>query len=388
MRFLHLADLHLGKRLNEYDLYEEQRHFLDEIVSLCGQKDPDAVLIAGDVYDKPIPNLEAIRLFDDFLAALCARNIPVLLISGNHDSGERLGFASGLLQHNGVYISGSFDGELQSVAFNDEYGTVRVWLLPFVRPANVRAALAAKGLPTDGITDYTSAIRAALAQCTLDPNERHILVAHQFVTARGGDAPERSDSEALTSGGLDDVDVSVFEPFDYVALGHLHGPQRIGCDCVRYAGTPFPYSVSEQHHHKSACFVTLGAKGDCTVELLPLHSLRGVRAVEGTLGKLCAEDFSSREPSGDYVMVRLIDDGPMDDPIIRLRKVFPRLLGVELIRRGEGAAVFDPAELREAQQDPMKILAEFFESQLGRPMTEYQAELARKAFQSAEEGLL
>ncbi len=384
MTFLHLADLHLGKRLGEYDLFEEQQRALDEIVGLCEARRPDAVLIAGDVYDKPVPPVEAVRLLGRFLEQLCALSVPVMIISGNHDSPDRLGFGSGLLHKSGVYIEGAFSGAPARVRLHDRFGAVDFWLLPFVRPAVVRAVFARLGLPADGIADYTAALRAAAGRCAFEPGARNVLVAHQFVTA-GGDSPARCDSETLNVGGLDDVDLSAFAGFDYVALGHLHGAQRVGRESVRYAGSPLAYSVSEQHHRKSVCLVTLNGAGEAAVELLPLHPLRAVRAVEGTLAALCAPDFPGREPAGDYVFARVLDDVPPDDPLARLRAVYPRLLGMELVRRGEGAQGLDTAGAEAARLDPMAALGDFFEAQLGRPLTEGQRQLAAGAFARAQE---
>ena len=384
MTFLHLSDLHLGKRLGEYELYEEQRAVLWEIVELCGARRPDAVLIAGDVYDKPVPTIEAVRLFDDFLGALCDLNIPVLIISGNHDSGERLGFASGLIRKSGVYIAGAFEGAPRCVTLQDDFGPVCFWLLPFLRPATVRAAFSALGLDTEDITDYTSAIRAAIGRATPDPAVRNVLVAHQFVTCRGH-SPERCDSETLNAGGLDDVDLSVFDPYDYVALGHLHGPQRIGRNTARYAGSPLPYSVSEQNHRKSVCLVKMEQKGRTEIELVGLHPLRGVRTVRGSLEELCAPDFPGREPREDYVLAQLRDEGAMQDPLARLRAVYPRLLGIELLRSGSGAAEFNAAALESARLDPMNALEEFFSGQLGRPMSRTQREIANSVFERLRE---
>ena len=264
MKFIHLSDLHLGKRVNEFSMLEEQDYIFGKIIEIVMDEWPDALLIAGDVYDKPVPPVEAVKLFDRFLCALSGTGVKVLVISGNHDSPERLSFASGLLGGSGVFISPAYGGEVSSVTFTDEWGKVNFYMLPFIKPAHV-----ARWFPDEDIQSYTSAVRVALAHTPINFNGRNVLLTHQFVTGA-----ERSESEEISVGGADNVDGSVFEGFDYVALGHIHGPQSIGKPTVRYCGTPLKYSFSEASHKKSVTVVEMGQKGDVEVRTVPLTPRR------------------------------------------------------------------------------------------------------------------
>ena len=294
MKFLHLGDLHIGKRLNNISLLEDQRYILGQILDIAREERPDAVLIAGDVYDRTLPPAEAVTLLDDFLTALAGEKIPVFLISGNHDSAERLAFGGRLLSEGGVYLSPVYDGELTPHLLKDEYGTVAVWLLPFIRPAHVRAVY-----PDAEITSYTQAVQTALAQAA-PAADRQVLVAHQFVT---GAAP--GGSEEFAVGGVENVDASVFDAFDYVALGHIHSAQEIrGAGTIRYCGAPLAYSVSEAGQEKSVTIAELGKKGEVTVRTVPLSPLRRLRKIRGSYEELTRrstwqENSGGGLPAGD-----------------------------------------------------------------------------------------
>ena len=234
MKLIHLSDLHLGKRVNEFSMLEDQQYILTEILHIIDEEQPDGVLIAGDVYDKTVPSAEAVALLDDFLVRLAKRDLQIFLISGNHDSPERMAFGGRLMEGSGVHLAPVYDGRVRPIPMTDAYGTVNFYLLPFVKPAHVRRCF-----PEREITTYTDALAAAIEAMGVDTNGRNVLLTHQFVTGAA-----RCDSEELSVGGTDNVDVSVFDPFDYVALGHIHGPQRVGRDTVRYCGTPLKYSFS------------------------------------------------------------------------------------------------------------------------------------------------
>ena len=270
MRFLHLSDLHLGKRVCEFSMLEDQKYILEQILALLDAHPVDGVLLAGDLYDKPVPPAEAVRLLDWFLTQLAARGLPVFAISGNHDSADRVAFGAALLETSRVYVSPVFSGAPQPICLADEHGPVDVYLLPFLKPASVRHVW-----PDEPIESYNDALACVLRHCTPDPGHRSLLVAHQFVAGAAA-----CESEEPSVGGLDCVDAALFDAFDYVALGHLHSPQKVGRDTLRYCGTPLKYSFSEAHQHKSITFVDLGEKGCVdisTAPLTPLHDLREVR---------------------------------------------------------------------------------------------------------------
>lgn len=260
MKLIHLSDLHIGKRVNEVSMIEEQASVLSQIIGIIDGEHPDAVLIAGDVYDKSVPSAEAVTLLDDFLCRLAERNLPVLIISGNHDSPERLAFGGRLMEGSGIHVSPVYSGNVESVTLSDEHGTVTFWLLPFVKPVHVKRCF-----PDEAIESYTGAIRAAIGHMGADFSGRNVLLTHQFVTGAA-----TCESEEISVGGSDNVDASVFEGFDYVALGHIHGPQNIGSDHIRYCGTPLKYSFSEAGHRKSVTVVELGEKGCLNVHTVPL----------------------------------------------------------------------------------------------------------------------
>ena len=279
MKLIHLGDLHLGKCVLEEPMLEEQRRFLEQVARTAADRQADAVVIAGDLYDRAVPPAEAVEVLDAFFSSLHDAGIPVLAVPGNHDSPERLGFASRILAGQSLHIAGTYNGAVSRVVLEDEYGPVHFHLLPFLRPATVRARLG--GDP--GSTD--EAVRAALAGLPGEPGARNVLVAHQFVTA-GGRLPETCESETPSVGGSDQVDASAFDGFDYVALGHLHRAQPVGRETVRYAGSPLKYSLSEVLHPKSYPLVTLGEKGQVAVELLPICPRRDLRRIRGTLEDL------------------------------------------------------------------------------------------------------
>lgn len=365
MKFLHLADLHLGKRVNGFSMLEDQAHILRQILAILDDEQPDGVLIAGDVYDKSVPPVEAVELLDGFLTELCARGVQVLLISGNHDSPERLAFGGRVMDSCGIHISPVYDGAVAPVTLHDELGPVHVWLLPFVKPAHVR-----RWFPDADIESYTDAIAEAVAHMDIDTAARNVLVTHQFVT--GG---ARSGSEELSVGGTDNVDSSVFAPFDYVALGHLHGAQHIGRETIRYAGSPLKYSFSEARQHKSVTVVTLGEKGDvqvCTVALTPLRELREIR---GSYDELTARSFYEHTTyRSDYLHLILTDEQDVFDAMSRLRTIYPYLMTLDYdnarTRAAGGMSV--PAETE--RRTPLELFEALYQRQNHQPMSEVQRE--------------
>lgn len=363
MKFLHLADLHLGKRVNGFSMLEGQAHILRQILAILDDEQPDGVLIAGDVYDKSVPSVEAVELLDGFLTELRARGVPVLLISGNHDSPERLAFGGRVMDSCGIHISPVYDGALAPVTLQDAFGPVHVWLLPFVKPAHVR-----RWFPDADIESYTDAMAEAVAHMDIDTAARNVLVTHQFVT--GG---TRSGSEELSVGGTDNVDSGVFAPFDYVALGHLHGAQHIGRETIRYAGSPLKYSFSEARQHKSVTVVTLGEKGDVQVRTVALTPLRELREIRGSYDELTARSFYEHTTyRSDYLHLILTDEQDVFDAMSRLRTIYPYLMTLDYdnarTRAAGGMSV--PAETE--RRTPLELFEALYQRQNHRPMSEVQ----------------
>lgn len=363
MKFLHLADLHLGKRVNGFSMLEDQAHILRQILAILDDEQPDGVLIAGDVYDKSVPSVEAVELLDGFLTELRARGVPVLLISGNHDSPERLAFGGRVMDSCGIHISPVYDGALAPVTLQDAFGPVHVWLLPFVKPAHVR-----RWFPDADIESYTDAVAEAVAHMDIDTAARNVLVTHQFVT--GG---TRSGSEELSVGGTDNVDSGVFAPFDYVALGHLHGAQHIGRETIRYAGSPLKYSFSEARQHKSVTVVTLGEKGNVQVHTAALTPLRELREIRGSYDELTARSFYEHTTyRSDYLHLILTDEQDVFDAMSRLRTIYPYLMTLDYdnarTRAAGGMSV--PAETE--RRTPPELFEALYTRQNHRPMSEVQ----------------
>ena len=363
MKFLHLADLHLGKRVNGFSMLEDQAHILRQILAILVDEQPDGVLIAGDVYDKSVPSVEAVELLDGFLTELRARGVPVLLISGNHDSPERLAFGGRVMDSCGIHISPVYDGALAPVTLQDAFGPVHVWLLPFVKPAHVR-----RWFPDADIESYTDAMAEAVAHMDIDTAARNVLVTHQFVT--GGTC---SGSEELSVGGTDNVDSGVFAPFDYVALGHLHGAQHIGRETIRYAGSPLKYSFSEARQHKSVTVVTLGEKGDVQVRTVALTPLRELREIRGSYNELTARSFYEHTTyRSDYLHLILTDEQDVFDAMSRLRTIYPYLMTLDYdnarTRAAGGMSV--PAETE--RRTPPELFEALYQRQNHRPMSEVQ----------------
>lgn len=363
MKFLHLADLHLGKRVNGFSMLEDQAHILRQILAILDNEQPDGVLIAGDVYDKSVPSVEAVGLLDGFLTELRARGVPVLLISGNHDSPERLAFGGRVMDSCGIHVSPVYDGALAPVTLQDAFGPVHIWLLPFVKPAHVR-----RWFPDADIESYTDAMAEAIAHMDIDTAARNVLVTHQFVT--GG---TRSGSEELSVGGTDNVDSGVFAPFDYVALGHLHGAQHIGRETIRYAGSPLKYSFSEARQHKSVTVVTLGEKGDVQVRTVALTPLRELREIRGSYDELTARSFYEHTTyRSDYLHLILTDEQDVFDAMSRLRTIYPYLMTLDYdnarTRAAGGMSV--PAETE--RRTPPELFEALYQRQNHRPMSDVQ----------------
>ena len=363
MKFFHLSDLHLGRRIYEFSLIDDQKYILKEILRRTDEERPDAVVIAGDIYDRAVPSAEAVELFDSFLTELAGRHIPVLAIAGNHDSPERIAFGAGLMA---------------PVTLSDAYGEVRFYLLPFIKPANVR-----RFYPDAVIESYTDALRCAVEHMDIDPSARNVLVTHQFVT--GG---VRSESEDITVGGTDNVDAAVFDGFDYVALGHLHGAQSIGRETLRYSGTPLKYSFSEKDQEKSITVVELGEKGSVSISTLPLTPQRDMREVRGTYDELTLRGNYAGTNTDDYIHAVLTDENDIPNAFSRLQSIYPQLMKLDYDNRRTRASVVIAAEERRRTMTDTELFAEFFEIQNGQKMTDKQSEYVKDVFATVREEML
>ncbi len=373
MRLLHCADLHIGRRLFGFSLLEDQRHALSIIAGLATEQKVDAVLIAGDVFDKPVPSEAAVAVLDDFLTALQQQGTAVFLIAGNHDSADRLQFMRRILEKTGVYIAGVFAGEVPRVRLNDAYGPVDVYLLPYLRPLEVRPYF-----PEAELSTHEDAVRAALSAITPEEGVRRVLVAHQFVSA-AGEALLRSDSETVSVGGLDCVDASVFSGFSYVALGHLHGAQRVGSDSIRYAGSPLKYSFSELTQHKSVTLIELTAK-EAEITLLPIAPLHPLREITSSMAELMAGTASE-----DYLQIVLTDAEEVPNAMQRLRELYPNLMHLGYRNRmGDGLPDLLPQPL--AAKDPIEQFMEFYLQQNGQELPSDELALFRTLLKEAEGG--
>ena len=377
MRFFHLSDLHIGKQLHGFSLIEDQIYLLDQILGMIRERKPDAVLIAGDIYDKSAPSAEAVAVLDDFLTKLAEiPEGPVIgMVSGNHDSGERLSFGSRLFAEHKIYIAGNAPDrecpEVRQIRLKDEHGDVVIHLLPFLRPSYVREI---PGL--EDVKTYEEAMAALVARMEINKEERNVLVCHQFFTSHGKE-PERSDSETISVGGQDNVDVSVLAEFDYVAAGHIHRPQTIGGRKVRYCGSPLKYSVSEAAWEKSVTEITLGSKGDVSMELIPLVPLHDVRKIVGTLEELTSPETLQAADPEDYVSVTLTDEEELYEPGYALARVYPRLLEWRVENSRTRYEMRDTI-LKEEKKSVLELFGEFYEQMRGVPMDEKQAEVMKK----------
>ena len=366
MKFIHLSDLHLGIRVNDFSMSEDQRYILDRILDLIDREAPDGVIIAGDIYDKSMPPAEAVAMFDDFISSIAERKVKTFIISGNHDSAERIAFGSRIMNAGGIYLSPVYNGDIKPVAMEDEYGTVNIYMLPFVRPSAVRAFY-----PDDDTDSYSSAVETAVKHMNADFSQRNIIITHQFVTGA-----VRSDSEDISVGGTDNVSADIFADFDYTALGHIHKPQNIGTERIRYCGTPLKYSFSEAKQDKSVTVVELGKKGDVDVRTVELIPLRDMTELKGSYDELMKKSFY--EGTGyteDYVHITLTDENDIPDAVSKLRLVYHRLMKMDYdnARTKKQGIIEGMTSARET--DPAKLFGEFFESQNNVPMNDEQAAL-------------
>lgn len=382
MKFFHLGDLHIGKHLYYYSLMEDQKYALEQVIEAAKREHPDAVLISGDIYDKATPSAEAVRLLDWFLTELSRiePQIAILMIAGNHDSGEKLEFVQELLQKNGVHIVGmpprAEEEQIKKVVLEDEYGVVNFYLLPFTKPSHVRAKFAEEKIET-----YEEAAAKLIEKEKIDTKERNVILSHQFYTA-GGDRPDTCDSEIRMVGGIDEIDVRMLETFDYAALGHIHRPQKIGEERFRYAGTLLKYSVSEADHKKSFCMITMGKKGSpLQIETLPVNPLRNLRVLRGNLQEILQKEDAAH----DYVSITLTDEEEPYLPKERLELVFDHILEIR-IDNARTRKILDFTEEEEEKEDIFTSFGNFFELVQGRTMSEAEQRMAEMVWNEIREG--
>ena len=376
MRFLHLSDLHLGRRLGELSLIEDQRFILAQIIRLVREEHPDSILIAGDVYDKSIPSTEAVIMFDGFLNELSELGVPTLIISGNHDSAERLSFASKLIAKSGVHIASVYDGTLFPITLSDGETDVNFYLLPFIKPSNVK-----RFYPDADITSYTDALRCAIQNADIDYSALNVLVTHQFVTGA-----QRSESEEISVGGADNCDASVFDGFDYVALGHIHRAQIAGAPHVRYCGTPLKYSFSEASHNKTFTMVELTGKGELHIKEYPIKSLREIREIRGTYDEIAARSYYADTGLRDELLhITLTDEDDVPDAIGRLRTIYRYLLKLDYDNaRTRSEAEITPMQDLE-EKSPLELVCDLFRLQNDREMTAEQKRYCAELFDRMKE---
>lgn len=377
MKLIHLSDIHLGKRVNEFSMLEDQAHILKKILAVVDEEKPNGVLIAGDVYDKSVPSTEAVQLFDDFLVRLAERKLPVFIISGNHDSPERLSFANRLIDAVGIHLAPVYNGVVEPITLSDEYGPVNVYMLPFIKPAHVRGFF-----PDTEITSYSDAVAAAIGRMNIDKTQRNVLITHQFVTGA-----QRSDSEELSVGGTDNIGAEVFCDFDYVALGHIHGPQNMDSGRIRYCGSPLKYSFSEAAQQKSVTVAELKEKGALEIHTVPLIPRRDMVELKGSYQQLTLREFYENTTyQEDYTHITLTDEEDIPDAVAKLRTVYHNLMKLDYDNtRTRHSAAISGAENVETRS-PIDLFAEFYELQNGLPMSAEQTELVASLIEKIWEG--
>ena len=372
MKLIHLSDLHLGKRVNEFSMIEDQKYILNQILGIIDEEQPDGILLAGDLYDRPVPSAEAVQLLDSFLTRLAKRKIPVYAISGNHDSAERIAFGSHIMSSSGICMSPVYDGKTAKYCLMDNYGEVWIHLLPFIRPAVVRHVFAGEE-GAEEVRTYQEAVQAAVEHMDLDTEKRNVLVAHQFVVGAMS-----CDSEEITVGGIDQIEGAVFRDFDYVALGHIHSPQNVGNDRIRYCGTPLKYSFSEAGQQKSVTVVELGEKGTLEVREIQLKPLRDMRKLKGTYMAITSLSNYQDTNTEDYVQITLTDEEDIVDGMQKLRTIYPNLMRLEYdnCRTRENQKVTGTETVEKKSE--LEYFEEFFELQNNQPMNEEQRKFSEE----------
>lgn len=376
MKIIHLADLHIGKRVNEFSMIDDQKYILNQILKIIDKEKPDAVIIAGDVYDKQVPSIEAVELLDSFISDISKRKTTTFIISGNHDSAERLAFGSSLMAMGKIYISPVYNGKISKYTLKNDFGSANFYLLPFVKPSHVK-----RFFPDEKIESYTDAIKVVVDNLKLDTSEINILIAHQFVTGAS-----RTESEEISVGGLDNVDASVFEDFDYVALGHIHRPQKIGTERIRYCGTPLKYSFSEVNDAKSVSIIEINSKEDFNLRTIPLIPKRDMRKIRGTYEELTTKNSYENTNTDDYIHVTLTDEFNVADAIQKLRVIYKNIMKLEYdnMRTRESRKI-NLDDMVIENKNPLEIFSEFYKLQNNKEMNDEQKEIIKRIMEEVWE---
>lgn len=374
MKFIHLSDLHIGKRVNEFSMIEDQRYILRKILEIIDEEQVEGVWIAGDVYDKTVPSAEAVQVLDEFLTSLAKRNLYVFLISGNHDSPERLSFGGSIFANQNIYVSPVYKGNIEPVKVKDAYGEVAIYLLPFVKPATVRTYFSDKE-----IEDYQDAVETALSNVEIDVNIRNVILSHQLVTGA-----KRCDSEEISIGGLDNIETSVYDAFDYVALGHIHRSQSMGRETMAYAGTPLKYSFSEVAHKKVAVIVDLKEKGNIEIKKIPLIPKRDLQEIRGTYMEITSLEYYKEINTENYMHITLTDEEDIPEVIGKLRTIYPNLMKVDYDnkRTREKQEIVEISKLE--QKSPLELFQELYFLQNNQEMTAEQTEFTKNIMEQVK----
>lgn len=376
MKFFHLSDIHLGKRVNGFSMIEDQKYILKQILELADEERPDAFVLAGDIYDKSYPSPEAVAIYDEFLYQLSTRDIIVFAVSGNHDAAERVAFGSRIMNRSNIYLSPVYKGYVEPVEIEDDYGVISFYMLPFLRLADVR-----NYFHDAEIESYTDAVREVVEALNVDYSQRNVMITHQFVAGA-----KSSDSEEVVVGGTDLVNASVFDGFDYTALGHVHKPQNVGRETLRYCGTPLKYSVSEEKDIKSVTVVEMGKKGSVEVRTVPLSPLHDLRTIKGAFEELTDPAFDSGAED-DYMHVVLTDEDDIPDAIGKLRTVYPNIMAIEYDNtrtRNITSGGLSPEDKIDTKT-PEELFAELYRMQNGAELSEEQAEAVEDIMEEVRE---
>lgn len=373
MKFLHLSDLHIGKRVHECSMIEEQKYIFKKILRIVEEEKIEGVWIAGDVYDKQVPSAEAVRLFDDFLTRLVARNLFVFVISGNHDSPERIAFGAEIMKSNRVFLSPVYDGKVEAITLTDEWGEINVYLLPYIKPIHVKTVFDEPGIKT-----YDEAVKYAVDKMEVDIEKRNVIISHQFVTGA-----KTCESEEMTVGGVENIDVTIYDDFDYVALGHIHSPQKCKRETVRYAGSPLKYSFSEVTHEKVAVVVEMQEKGNVVIKEVPLEPRNDMRVIQGTYEELTRKKFYEDTNTKDYLQVILTDEGAIPNAVEKLRTIYPNLLLLEYSNiKNKKKSSGKTADVE--NKTTLELLQDFFLEQNGKQMSTEQEQFAKEIIEKLD----
>lgn len=369
MKFIHLGDLHIGKTLGDYNLIDDQKYLLDQILGIIKERSVDAVLIAGDVYDRALPSEAAVDLLDYFMSSLAENGTKAYIISGNHDSEERLNYGRKFFANRGIHIVSKFAGELEKIELEDEFGKLNVCLLPFIKASQVRHYY-----PDQEIDSYDAAVRTVIEHADIDYNERNILIAHQFVMGEDGPKIAGSEGASVTNVGLvEKISCESLKDFDYVALGHLHSAQQVGYESIRYSGSLLKYSLNEVNSDKSVPVITLKEKGDMEIELVPLKPMRDLRHITGKLDQLLRSENIT--DTNDFMYVTLTDEDMINDAMGIIQHYYPNT--VKLDYRNSHTRELEDLSIGEIEDSKSfdELISDFYKKMYGKDISEEELEI-------------